>query len=794
MLLSSSHGSSLFRLLLLAAGLVLALSGCQAQRAYNEGIAKVEQGDWITGLKKLEEARSLSPRSAKYRITYASIKDQLIRRRLEQATAAVSARQLDEGEKLYRSALELDVRNDRALSGLRDIDTLRRHAKLLQQAKGALLRGDKDGSQESLRIVLAEAPHHPEAMELKRLLADPPKPKLGTTNLAKAYQKPITIEFKDVPLKTVFEVLSRTSGLNFLFDKDLRTDQKTSIFLKNSTVEAALNMLLITNQLDQRILDQNSVLVYPRTPAKQKEYQSLVIKSFYLSNADAKGVANTLKTLLKAQDVVVDDKLNLLIIKDSPAVIKLAEKLVALHDVPEPEVMLEVEILEVKRSRLLDLGVRWPDQVSLAPLPSKSGGTLTLADLKELSRDNIGVTLGQTSINIKKQDSDANILANPRIRAQNREKAKILIGERVPNITTTSTSTGFISDTVNYVEVGLKLEVEPTVYPDDEVAINVALEVSNIVSQVQTKSGSLAFQIGTRTATSVLRLKDGENQVLAGLINDEDRQSANKLPGLGDIPLLGRLFGSQSNDASKTEIVLSITPRIIRNIPRPEADDGEFEAGTDSGIGSFGSTSLVQPSATTSISTPPVSSPPSSTPTNHVANTDSPMTNPTSQAADPYSTEARLQSGQPGPTNLPTGNLQLHWQGPTQLNVGDSFNLQLAAQSNKPIVSLPMAVSYDPRVLQVTSIVEGDFLKQGGATTRFTSRVQPDGQILMTGTRTGEGGATTFGIVATISFRAISVTEATNIQLLNTVPVGEASTSINAPVPPPHIVKITEAQ
>jgi hypothetical protein len=149
----------------------------------------------------------------------------------------------------------------------------------------------------------------------------------------------------------------------------------------------------------------------------------------------------------------------------------------------------------------------------------------------------------RSTLRANQTDSDVSVLANPRIRARNREKAKILIGDRVPNITSTITATGFSSESVTYIDVGLKLDIEPTIYLDNEVAIKVTLEVSNIVDKITTKTGTVAYQIGTRTATSVLRLKDGENQLLAGLISDEDRRTASKLPFLGDIPLLGRLFG-----------------------------------------------------------------------------------------------------------------------------------------------------------------------------------------------------------------------------------------------------------
>lgn len=192
-------------------------------------------------------------------------------------------------------------------------------------------------------------------------------------------------------------------------------------------------------------------------------------------------------------------------------------------------------------------------------------------------------------LNLKEQDDSTNLLANPRIRVKNREKAKIHIGDRVPVITTTAaTGGGFVSESVNYLDVGLMLEVEPVVYLENEVGIKVGLEVSNIVKEVTgsgNSSNSLTYQIGTRTANTVLRLRDGETQVLAGLISDEDRKSASKVPGLGDFPVLGRLFSSHNDTKNKTEIVLLITPHVVRNITRPAADKTEFYSGSEAAVG-----------------------------------------------------------------------------------------------------------------------------------------------------------------------------------------------------------------
>jgi general secretion pathway protein D len=263
---------------------------------------------------------------------------------------------------------------------------------------------------------------------------------------------------------------------------------------------------------------------------------------------------------------------------------------VALQDVAEPEVMLEVEILEIKRSRLTELGIAWPASLSLAPITQLvSNGTttvaqpLTIASLRGLNSGNIGLSALSATINANSKDGDSNTLANPRIRVRNREKAKVVIGDKVPNITTTISpgANGFASESVTYLDVGLTLNVEPTIYLNNEIGIRIALQVSNLVSSMTTASGTTAYQIGTREATTMLQLKDGENQVLAGLINNEDRTSGNKIPGIGHLPLIGRLFGSQRDGNDKTEIVLSITPHLIRNIQRPAASASEFTAGTE---------------------------------------------------------------------------------------------------------------------------------------------------------------------------------------------------------------------
>lgn len=195
--------------------------------------------------------------------------------------------------------------------------------------------------------------------------------------------------------------------------------------------------------------------------------------------------------------------------------------------------------------------------------------------------------LGAT-INLKREDANVNILSSPRIRARNYEKAKIHIGDRVPvftnAVTPLATGAPVVTGSVTYLDVGLKFEVEPTIYWDDEVSMKLNLDVSSIVKEV-TSGTSLSYQIGTRSASTVLRLRDGETQILAGLISDADRETASKVPGLSSFPILGRLFSSEKIDKSKQEIALSITPHVIRHGRRPNSASSEILYGTESSRG-----------------------------------------------------------------------------------------------------------------------------------------------------------------------------------------------------------------
>jgi general secretion pathway protein D len=571
------------------------LASCAGWLAYEQGREKMAAGDRVGALAKLEEAVKAAPNNFEYRQTYEQDKALVVEGWVAEGDLFRGSGELDKAEVDYRKALRYAPANKDALAGLALIERRRKNIAAISTARAEIDAGSLDQAEKTLKAVIAQDPELVDARALLSVIYDKRAAAASSAPpvLKSAFGKPITLEFRDATLKSVFEVVSRTSGINFVFDRDVRADTRVNIFVRNSSLDDVVKLILVTNQLDRKLLNENSVLVYPNTPAKQKEYRELVVRSFYLANADVKQAVNLVKGMVKTQDVFIDEKLNLMVVKDTPEAVNVVERLVRSLDLAEPEVMLELEVLEVSRTRMQTLGIQWPTSVSYGNPALSTGSTPGTGGTTPPANIPLNTTNGLVwftanpaiVVNLLATDSDNRLLANPKVRVKNREKAKVHIGQKVPVITTTSTANVGVSSSVSYLDTGLKLDVEPNIYLRDEVAIKVGLEVSNI-TQTLNISGTVAYQLGTRNAATVLQIKNGETAILAGLIQDDDRVNAQKVPGLGDIPIVGRLFRNQSDDREKTEIILLITPRIVRSINWPQSAVLDTPVGTDSSIGS----------------------------------------------------------------------------------------------------------------------------------------------------------------------------------------------------------------
>lgn len=495
---------------------------------------------------------------------------------LQQARDARDKEDFEQAKSLYERVLSFSPNNQFALNGLVEIVREKAQSDKLKQAQNLIGQNKLSAAERLVHDVLLENPQHKNAQHL----SDQIKARMGDSNsmipkLKGKFDKPVTLELRNADIKLVFDTLSRDTGINFILDKDIRPDTKANIFAKNMPIEEAIEMVIASNGLDKKVISESTVIIYPSNPQKDREYQDLLIRNFYLNSTKAKDVAALLKTMIKTKDIYVYERLNMIVMRDTPEVINLAEKLVASVDLEDPEVMLEIEVLEVSRTKAQTLGIVFPNQLSVL----NTDTALTLQSLKEVNSAQVGVS-PNPAINFRKTVGDINLLSNPRIRVKNNEKAKILVGDKIPVITTTSTANVGISESVSYVDVGLKLEVEPRITLDNFVNINIGLEVSTLGERTVTANGAAVFAIGTRNTQTTLRLKDGETQILAGLILDNERDNVSKLPGLGDIPLLGRLFSNDDSNKSKTEIVLAITPRVLGNVAIPNAQNSEYWSGT----------------------------------------------------------------------------------------------------------------------------------------------------------------------------------------------------------------------
>jgi general secretion pathway protein D len=499
---------------------------------------------------------------------------------LRKAQTAWETEDLDQLESIYKELGKYDPGNYRAEEGLRMVTMARNHLELMESAQILAMDGDDGQAIKKLHEILLERPDHPQAKPMyEALLKKQEAVALEKTRKKLSYKNPISMEFRDVSIKSIFEALSKTTNINFILDKDITSEQKATIFVKSVSFNDALDLLLQTNQLEKKVLSETSVIIYPNDPMRQREYKDLTVRTYSLNYADPKQISTTLRSMLGVKQMEVDARLSTITIKETPEMLVLVEKLITSQDLPEPEVVLELELLEVKRSNLQNLGVDLPTSLGV----TGAGTSLTLRELTSFTRDDVKVG-GTLGLAFEATSGDVNLLANPKVRVRNRDIAKIHIGEKVPVFTSNASSNGVISQTVQYIDAGIKLEVEPTISMSNDVSIKLNLNVSSIGETV-TSGSSSAYKVGTRSTSTQLRLHDGETQVLAGLIDDQDRKNVSKFPGLGDFPILGKLFSRQKDDKSKTEIVMSITPKIVREYKTKPANQSEYWIGSEGATG-----------------------------------------------------------------------------------------------------------------------------------------------------------------------------------------------------------------
>jgi general secretion pathway protein D len=665
-------------------------------------------------------------------------------------------------------ALAFDPARDSARQDLEGVRRQMRAQRLVEEAEEFFRARKFVLAKRALNRALELSPEDRQARELLERVQRSHITVLDGFELEVTSKKPITLKFNDANLQDVFTILSQLSGINFLFDEDIRSDRVT-IYLEEATFAQALELLLKMKGLGHRVLNSKTILLYAKTKDKERQYEDQIIQTFYLSNIDAKKAVNLLRTMLQLRRIFVHEDLNALVIRDSPEVIRLAQQVLEASDRADSEVVFDVELIEVSRGDETRLGAQL-NAYSVSLGMANRGGNIVANTLTSggsttnlvsgLSSLESFYTLPAATFDFAKTLTDTELLANPKIRVKNRQKAKVHIGSREPVITVTLTGDTQRSDNVQYVDVGVKLNVEPTIQLDDTVVTRLNLEVSSISDRRTLESGTSVFTITTTNAESVLTLRDGERTVIGGLIRDGKNRTTRSVPVLGDLPLVGSLFTHRQDDIQKREILLSITPRIVKSLemPLPEVatiwSGGEDDFRTGPNFGTFMPDFAPQLERPNPAPAPALVKPP-----------DVFLPRPEDSASPP---QGMFNAPPAQPLSTATGALEsaagrrLSLSGPQQVQVGESFVLLVHVTEMRDLYSAPLYLSFDQEYLEFVAAREGDFLARGVRPSVFTASVARPGSLIVGHKQaSGENGVSGSGELFRVEFRARQAGSAT---------------------------------
>jgi len=408
--------------------------------------------------------------------------------------------------------------------------------------------------------------------------------------LPSALKLPSTLQTSDhASSRDVFMLLAKLADVNIVFDPAFQ-DAPVSIDLHNSTFGEALAALAASTHNFYRITAPRTITIAPDTPAKRREYEQEIVRTFYLSNADLKETMDLLRIVMDARRIAPMTATNAITIKDTPERIAATARLINAIDKARPEVVIDVELLEVNRTRLKEYGLQIaspsssPTGISGQVSVNREG--LSLQDLTNLTQSDVLMTgLPDLYYRLLKTDTATRVLANPHRRTSEGLPAEAHFGERVPVPVTTFApiATGGVNQqpitSYNYENIGVNIDITPRTHHDDDVSLALKVDISSISG---TGYGGLPT-FGNRSINTTIRLKDGETNMLAGLIRDDERKVLSGIPGLSDIPVIGRLFAYNHIESQETDIILTLTPHIVRVLDLTEADLRPFLVDSDLG-------------------------------------------------------------------------------------------------------------------------------------------------------------------------------------------------------------------
>ena len=734
-------------LLLVLVAVAVASTDKQAKALYDKGKQAEARQDYITAYNFYYKAYQLKPTDLTYRSSYEYVRFLAAAAYVHKGQLQMNSGKLQEALTDFEQALAIDPSSF-----------------IAQQESNKVRQLLQKNANPGTSLPSTES-------ELDKRLAQA----TGPVELAPISQTPITLNLTQ-DSKTVYESIGKLAGINVLFDPDY-TSRKIHVDLNGVTLQEALVITALESKTFWRPVTPNTIFVAADTAAKRKELEQSVIRTFYLSNLsmpnELQDMVNILRTLLDTQRLQQFPSQQAIVVRGTPDQIVMAGKLIEDLDKSKPEVVVEVAIMQVTRDKMRNLGINPPTSVSVAlqtSTPSTSStsvtgpagntatgststggtpGTISLNTLGTLNATNFSVTIPQATANFLMTDSSSKLIQQPEIRASDGQKASLKIGERVP-VATGSFQPGIggvginplVNTQFNYIDVGVNIDITPHVHGIDEVTLKMAMDIS-AVDSYQNIGGIQQPVIGQRKIENEIRLKEGEVNILGGILESTQTKSLSGIPGLASIPLFRYLFSEETKEVNDNEIVFILIPHIVR---AQDISPGNMKA---IDVGTANTISLRRDNSPPPNNAQPQGQP--GTPPPGAMNNQGHPLQPQGASTSP---SAPMQ---PAAATAPMGSAIVSFDPPTiDQAVGSTFTVNVNLAGGQNVFSVPLQIMYNPRVLQLLNVSNGTLLSQDGQTVALVNRDDSMAGILqVTASRPpGTNGINGDGSVFTLTFQA----------------------------------------
>jgi general secretion pathway protein D len=731
----------------LIAAVALPLAADKAKSLYLKGKDADARQDYEQAYECYKQAYDLKPKDLTYRVNYERTKFYAAASHVHRGQLLRDGGKLDEALAEFQKAAVIDP------SSFIANQEIKRTQRMIEEAKNPPPQAAAAPSGLRRRIEQASGP----------------------IDLAPISNAPITLKLTE-DSKVIYETVGKLAGINVLFDPDY-TSRRIKIELNGVTLEEALQIIALESKTFWRPVTPNTIFTASDNPAKRKELEQSVIKTFYMSNlsqpTELQDVVNAMRTILEVSRIQQLPSQDAIVVRGTPDQIALAQKLIDDLDKSKPEVIVEVAIMQVNKDRMRNLGISPPTSATVAlqnnlnTTTTTTNGTLTssgatnttsgtpnqinLNRIGNLSATDFTVTIPPATATALLSDSTSKLIQNPQIRALDGQKASLKIGQRVP-VATGSFQPGIggvgINPLVNtqfqYLDVGVNVDITPHVHAGREVTLKISMDISEVDSTTNI-GGINQPVIGQRKIEHEIRLKEGEVNLLGGILEDQQTRALSGIPGLANIPIFKYLFSQTNTEHRENEIVFALIPHIVRGQELTKLNQEVLDVGTANAI------ELRRFNR-------PASTPPPGGGTPQGAAPGGPQAMPAPQQTPP-APPGNPPQGQnlPQSQNQPPGGASFLFDPPAVTQAkGSTFTENILLSGVQNVYSVPLQVTYDPNVLQMVNISNGGFLSQDGQAVALVHRDDPNtGTVQITATRPpGSAGISGQGAVVTLTFLA----------------------------------------